>query len=111
MKVLFKIIVHNGVNVVLARDLHSFLGSKTDFIKWIKGNINKYGFIGNQDFFWLNDCSEINNTGYILSLDCAKILSIVECSSKGRKAFRYLVDYVNIINESEKKGNNHVMAK
>lgn len=35
---------------VNARDLHKFLGSKQDFSTWIKGRIQKYGFIENEDF-------------------------------------------------------------
>jgi hypothetical protein len=40
----------NGNQVVSARELHEFLGSKQQFADWIKDRIGKYGFVENQDF-------------------------------------------------------------
>ena len=36
--------------VVNARELHEFLGSKQNFSNWIKSRINKYDFIENVDY-------------------------------------------------------------
>ena len=45
----------NGANgdlieTVNARELHSFLKVGRDYTNWIKGRIEKYGFVENQDY-------------------------------------------------------------
>lgn len=83
----------NGEKLVSGRDLHEFLESKQDFTDWIKNRIEKYGFIENEDFTlhkfmvgksWKHD--------YILKLDIAKELSMVEGSSKGKQARLYFIE-------------------
>lgn len=86
-----------GEKVVSARELHSFLESKRDFSNWIKDRIKKYEFIENVDFVLLNNFSEQTGQGghnkieYILTLDCAKELSMVEGNAKGKQARRYFI--------------------
>ena len=46
---------------VNARDLHKFLESKQDFSTWIKGRIQKYGFIENEDFIVDKENAQIHN--------------------------------------------------
>ena len=46
---------------VNARDLHKFLESKQDFSTWIKGRIQKYGFIENEDFIIDKENAQIHN--------------------------------------------------
>ncbi len=50
MKKIIRITEKNGKQVVSARELHSFLGSKKAFADWIKHRVKKYGFIEEQDF-------------------------------------------------------------
>ena len=50
--------------VVNARDLHVFLGSKQKFSTWIKGRIQKYGFIENEDFIVDNENTQIHDKIY-----------------------------------------------
>ena len=38
------------IQTVNARDLHAFLGVGKVFAAWIKGRIEQYGFVENQDF-------------------------------------------------------------
>ena len=78
-----------------ARDLHSFLESKQDFSTWIKNRIEKYDFIKNQEFVRFHKKMEANNATmieYIITLDMAKELSMVENNEQGRLARRYFIE-------------------
>lgn len=83
----------NGENIVSARELHEFLGSRQDFTTWLKSRIDKYGFVEDEDFTlhkkmvgktWKHD--------YILKLDMAKELSMVEANEKGQLARKYFIE-------------------
>lgn len=97
MKALIKITETNGQRAVNARELHRFLGVKTQFKDWINRRIEEYQFIKGQDFevFLKN---EQNPSGgrpakeYALSLDMAKELSMVEKTEQGRKARQYFIE-------------------
>jgi anti-repressor protein len=106
MTELIKITEKDGKKAVSARDLHRFLESKQDFSNWIKGRIKKYGLIENQDFVFelidmkLNKVIEPVNqmisgsyrTEFILSMDSAKELSMVEGNVKGKQARQYFIE-------------------
>ena len=87
--------------VVNARELHKWLKNGDRFATWMKSRIKKYDFIENEDFICvsevsetqkteqslISEISEIKKTGrggnrrsleYILTLDMAKELSMVE---------------------------------
>ncbi|MRN00555.1 phage antirepressor protein [Riemerella anatipestifer] len=93
MNELIKITEQNGKQAVSARELHSFLESKQDFSTWIKNRIEKYGFIEEQDFTlhkfvergtWKHE--------YVLSIDTAKELAMVEGNEKGKQARQYFIE-------------------
>lgn len=82
-----------GVQLISARELHTFLESKQDFTTWIKNRIDKYDLTENEDFTfhkfmegksWKHD--------YILKLDTAKELSMVEGNEKGKQARKYFIE-------------------
>ena len=82
--------IENGK--VSARELYKWLESKQDYTTWIKNRIEKYGFIENEDFTfhkfmerktWKHD--------YIISLDMAKELSMIENNDKGKEARKYFI--------------------
>jgi len=95
-------------NVCDARALHTFLGARKDFTNWIKDRIARYQFLENQDFTIYSpnlaskpsDCSPNlaskrgghNRTNYLLTLDMAKELAMVENNEKGRQARRYFIE-------------------
>jgi anti-repressor protein len=82
-----------GNPAVSARDLHSFLGSRQEFTTWIKGRLQKYGFIEGTDFLInLSKSQGRPITDYILSLDTAKELAMVEANAKGQQARRYFIE-------------------
>jgi anti-repressor protein len=100
MNTLIKIQEQDNKQVVSARELHEFLGSKKDFSSWIKTRIDRYGFKENEDFVMLTQSGEQNKSSrgghnkidYVLTVDCAKELSMVEGTEKGRQARAYFID-------------------
>ncbi len=93
-----------GEQLVSARELHIFLESKQDYSTWIKNRIEKYDFTENEDFsiiLWKSSGGR-PRTDYILKLDMAKELAMVENNLKGREARRYFI-------ECEKNWNNPEM--
>ena len=84
--------------VVNARELHGFLEVGKDFTTWIKGRIDKYGFVDGEDYVV---CSPNlgskegrgghNITDYLLTIDTAKEIAMAENSEKGREVRRYFI--------------------
>lgn len=102
MNELIKTTEYEGNTAVSARDLHNFLGSKQQFSDWIKNRIEKYKFIENQDYICLSENYETQRQDgrkgitvrkeYILTLDTAKELSMIENNDKGRQARQYFIE-------------------
>ena len=84
------------IETVNARELHGFLGVGRDYTSWIKGRIEKYGFVENQDyvltFTRTGERQNVVMTEYHISLDMAKELAMVENNEQGRKARRYFIE-------------------
>ena len=93
---LIKVTEENGEQLVSARDLHEFLESKQDFSDWIKSRIEKFKFIENEDYTIILGNSTKSTPRprkeYILKLDIAKELSMVENNEKGSQARRYFIE-------------------
>ncbi len=80
-------------SLVDARELHEFLEVGDRFDQWIQRRIKKYGFVENLDFCTvLCRTSGRPRTDYILKLDMAKELCMVENNAKGRLARRYFIE-------------------
>lgn len=102
MKELIQIKTNNkGQQLVSARELHKGLEVGRDFTTWIKGRILKYGFEENVDFTIIaiahqnggaNNRGGNNKVDYILTLDMAKELSMVENNELGRKFRKYFIE-------------------
>ena len=89
-----------GQQVVSARELWQFLNVGRHFNSWIKGRIEKYDFIENEDFIIVSLITQngvIKKGGdrksldYILSLDMAKELAMIENNPAGRAVRRYFI--------------------
>jgi phage anti-repressor protein len=94
-------------NAVNARDLHAFLDVGRDFSTWIKGRIEEYGFLEEEDYSpvlvnqkGFDSPNPVNQNGrggdrrsidYLITLDMAKELAMIENSDKGRAARRYFI--------------------
>lgn len=99
-----------GNQAVSAKELHKFLGVGKVFSSWIKGKIEKYGFVENKDFCKLyydylgnRVCTQTGSSDnqsvrdayrveYVLTLNMAKELAMVENNDKGKEARRYFID-------------------
>ena len=93
MQELIKVTEENGEQLVSARELHEFLESKQEFTNWFKNRIEKYGFLENEDFMTiLSKSGGRPQTNYILKIDMAKELSMVEANEKGSQARRYFIE-------------------
>jgi phage anti-repressor protein len=74
--------------------LHKALGVGRDFTNWIKGRIDQYGFIAGTDFIRVENLSSPKRASaktrqqiehdYLLSLDMAKEVAMVERNEQGR---------------------------
>lgn len=97
MEQLIKIQDHKGKKCISARDLHVFLESKKDFSDWFKHRVNKYGLIEKEDYILLPQIVEQKKQGghnakdYVLSINAAKELAMVEGNDKGKQARQYFI--------------------
>ncbi|MFV0231713.1 antA/AntB antirepressor family protein [Empedobacter falsenii] len=84
---------NNGEQIVSARELHEFLKSKQDFSTWIKKRIKAYGFVENKDFT-LHRLMERKTWKheYLISLNMAKELAMVEKTEAGRRIRNYFIE-------------------
>lgn len=118
----FRIIrIENGKQEVSARELYNFLEPSTPFRKWIERML-KYGFVEGVDFRLLTDknVQQNNKTSslllknmkqkgrgghnkkdYILSLDCAKGIAMVQRTEKGRQIRAYFLECERIAHTKE----------
>ncbi len=78
------------LNSVNARDIHTYLGVKTAFSHWINRAIEKYDFKENIDFVKI-DKPLNNQKDFIVSIDMAKELAMIENNPKGREARKYFI--------------------
>ena len=101
MTELIKIITNEkGIQLASARELHQFLESKQDFSTWIKARIDKYGFVAGIDFTLHNFMEDkVWKHDYILTLDAAKELAMVEGNEKSRQVRRYFIEYKKKLRE------------
>ena len=87
----------NNEQVVEGRELHQFLGVKTQYTKWLERKVEKYGFIENIDFITISQkrlTAQGNETTYkehILKLSMAKELAMLENNEKGKQARLYFI--------------------
>ena len=90
-----------NTQVVSAKELHKILDIQTRFDIWIERRINEYGFIEKEDYVCLDQKRSTQREDgqkgktsfkeYVLTLDMAKELAMVEKNEKGRQARRYFI--------------------
>jgi phage anti-repressor protein len=86
--------------LINARELWLFLENGWQFTDWIKDRIAKYGFEENIDYVLVSMENETKGRGgnrkavteYILKLDTAKEIAMVENNPKGRMVRRYFIE-------------------
>ncbi|MDL0090000.1 antA/AntB antirepressor family protein [Campylobacter gastrosuis] len=89
------------INSVNARDLHEVLESKYQFADWIKTRLDEVDAIENIDYIIVSEKSEtMSEAGrkasikkeYILTIDIAKEISMLERNEIGKKVRRYFIE-------------------
>ena len=97
MEELIKVKYEEEKALVSGEELHEFLEVKTPFKKWID-RMCEYGFEENIDYttmdiFVQRENSNLGNkkTEYILTLDMAKEISMLQRSEKGKQARKYFI--------------------
>lgn len=84
--------------VVNARELWQCLEIGRDFSTWFKRRIEEYSFIENTDYCLLPRIGEQSKRGgtnridYLLTLDTAKEIAMVENNEKGKMIRRYFIE-------------------
>lgn len=101
--------VNKENNTVSARELHEFLESKERFSKWFNRML-EYGFQPQVDFnsykkvqVQLEGNREIRRefSDYIITIDMAKELSMIQRTEKGKQARQYFIQCEKFIEESK----------
>lgn len=103
-----------GEQLINARELWRFLDVNYDFSTWIKRRIEKYDFIENEDFILVRsfpqNCGKLGGRPkdeYIISMDMAKELAMIENNANGRLARRYFIQcekkYRKLLEEKQQK--------
>lgn len=87
---------------VNARELHSFLGVRSNFRDWIRNRINDFEFVENHDFSTIakNLATGGRTKEYFLTLSMAKELCMVERSARGKEARLYFIECERVAKEA-----------
>lgn len=93
MRELIKISETENRNTVSARDLHEFLDISTDFTTWCK-RMFEYGFEEEVDYtlIKIGERNSHNKIDYALTLDCAKEISMLQRTDRGKQARKYFIE-------------------
>jgi phage anti-repressor protein len=85
-----------GEKVVDARELHEQLVVGKDFTHWIKDRIEKYGFSEGEDYTLtlakIGERKNVTRHDYILTLDTAKEIAMVQNNEMGRAVRKYFIE-------------------
>ena len=85
------------INSVDARELHKFLESGRQFSNWIQDRIKQCEFIEGLDFITINNSIySPPRKEYIVSIDAAKELCMMEKNEIGRRTRRYFIEMERI---------------
>ena len=101
MKDLIPINEYDGKKSVSARALYEFLEVKERFSKWFKRQL-QFGFVENIDYTPYQMVHPSNNQeteDYALTIGCAKEISMVQRSTKGKEARQYFIACENTLND------------
>ena len=82
-----------GEKVVYGTELHEVLGVKSKFADWVKNRLNDCEAEENEDFQTFSKNLEKGrpSVDYIIKLDTAKELAMLERNEKGRQVRRYFI--------------------
>jgi anti-repressor protein len=89
-----------GEQLVSARELHLFLEVKTEFKDWMPRMLD-YGFEEKKDFssFLSESTGGRPSKEYVLTIDTAKEISMIQRSNKGKEARRYFLECEKLLKQ------------
>lgn len=101
-----KVVEKNGIQSVSARELYEKLEITHRFNEWFSA-ILKYGFEENIDFTSVQSCTVVNNGAkkpiidYVITIEMAKQICMLQRSDKGRKYREYFLQLERAWNTPE----------
>ena len=107
-----------GEKLIDSRELHQALESKRRFANWIKQRIEKYQFVENSDYIKRNNFVTVGNLrrpqiDYLITVDTAKELCMIENNEKGRQIRKYFIEvekrYTSILQTQSCRRNNKMV--
>lgn len=115
----------NGECGINARDVHRFLKVGRDYSKWIKARIKQAGFLKNQDFVTVENGDFLrdkigeqkenrgghNRLDYIVTLETAKHLCLMEKNEIGRVIRQHFIEAENQLRTHAPKVHRNTAAK
>ncbi len=96
----------NGQQVISARELYNGLGITDRFNRWFE-SLKHYGFEENEDFTSVGHYTLVNNGAkreigdYLISLDMAKQICMLQRSERGKAYRQYLINLEKVWNNPE----------
>jgi anti-repressor protein len=93
MNELIKITEKDGKKAVSARELYKFLGASERFGNWIERQL-QYGFTEGVDYIGCKEFNTLANqelNDLALTIECAKEISMLQKSEKGKEARLYFI--------------------
>lgn len=101
MKELIRIQEKDGIDVVSARELYIYLEVKERFSRWFDRQL-QFGFVNGVDYTpyqMVHPSNDQDLEDYALTIDCAKEISMIQRSDKGREARRYFIAWEKLSKE------------
>lgn len=95
-----------GIKVVNGRELHHILQSGQDFSTWVKKRLAECDALENEDFHRFHKKMEANNATiieYIIKLDTAKEMAMLERNEKGKQVRRYFIEVEKTVSQARSK--------
>lgn len=92
MEELIEVQLHQDKKLVSARKLYKFLGVQTAFTHWCN-RMFEYGFVEGIDYSLvkIGRRSAHNKTDYLLTIDTAKEIGMIQRTDKGREIRNYFI--------------------
>ena len=109
MKDLIKVTQNeNGELLVSARNLYKGLEITDRFSRWFE-RMCEYGFVENEDYTGVKSSTVVNNGAikelqdYILKIDMAKEISMIQRNEKGKQVRKYFIETEKKLKEATTK--------
>lgn len=116
MNELIPLTERDGVQAVMGRDLHAFLGVGAEYRHWFPRMV-EYGFDEGKDYAVKNDRvhdslgRERSATNHVVTLDMAKEIAMIQRTERGKQARQYFIEVEKRARQVEELTPEQLMAK